>query len=125
MINVLDSSAALAVLFEEPGREIVIPLLKGALISSANASEVLRVLRRKGNGPADAKLAFHHLGLHVQVFDAEDAAEAADIGHAAPHLSFGDCACIALARRASADQVLTADRVWAQTKLGVKIRLIR
>lgn len=125
MVSVLDSSAALAVLFDERGQEFVIPVMEGALISSVNAFEVLRVLQRRGSGPADARFVFHEMRLKVHAFDFQDAAESANIGHTVPHLSFGDCACIALAHRESADQVLTADRIWAETNLGVKIRLIR
>ena len=125
MVSVLDSSAALAVLFAERGQEVVMPVLDGALISSVNASEVLRVLQRRGSGAADARTVFRELKLRVLAFDFDDAAAAAEIGDTTPYLSFGDCACIALARRESADQVLTADRIWAETDLGVKVRLIR
>src|ERR1700733_9952371 len=37
---VLDSSAILAVVFNEPGDEVVIPLLKGGLLSTVNSAEV-------------------------------------------------------------------------------------
>ena len=37
---VLDSSAILAVFLNEPGGEIVVPLLEGALLSTVNLAEV-------------------------------------------------------------------------------------
>jgi PIN domain nuclease of toxin-antitoxin system len=112
-------------MFEERGQDVVIPVMEGALISSVNAAEVLRVFQRRGSSPANSRSLFEGLRLRVLTFDNDDATLAAEIGHAAPHLSLGDCACIALARRESADQVLTADKIWTETKLGVKIKLIR
>ena len=38
---VLDASAVLAFLFEETGHDVVRPLLRGGLISSVNAGEVI------------------------------------------------------------------------------------
>ena len=125
MRNVLDSSAVLALVQGEEGAEIVARALPEAAISSLNAAEVIRVLMRRGVTRAYAERMLADLRLRVVAFHNEDAGDAAEIGHQAPFLSLGDCACIALARRASADQVLTADRMWAETKLGVKIKLIR
>jgi len=125
MVSVLDSSAALAVMFQEHGQETVLPVMEGALISSVNAAEAMQVYQRRGNRPADARSLFQGLGLRVCTFGQEDASMAAAIGFDAPHLGLGACACIALARRESAGQVLTADSIWAETKLGVKIKLIR
>ena len=97
-------------------------VLNGSPISSVNAAEVLRVVQRRGTGPADAQEALRRFPVHIRPFDHDDAIAAAEIGH---RLSLGDCACIALARRESAGQVLTADRIWAGIKLGVKVKSIR
>ena len=49
---VLDSTAILAVLFNEPGSEAVVPLLDGALVSAVNLAEVIdaSILLRGGTG---------------------------------------------------------------------------
>ena len=125
MVNVLDSSAVLALLQGEPGAQIVDRALRGAAISSVNAIEVIRVLMRRGATRVYAEEILAELSLRVVAFHSEDAGEAAEIGHYAPFLSLGDCACILLGRRESADAVFTTDRAWAEIKLGVKVRLIR
>ena len=125
MASVLDSSAILALLLSEPGAEIVGRAVPGAVVSSLNAAEVLRVLMRRGATRGYAEQILAGLRLRIAAFGDEDAGEAAEIGNLSPHLSLGDCACLALARRESADQVLTADRAWAGIKLGVNVRVIR
>jgi len=51
---VLDSSALLAVLFEEPGSDVVFPLLIDAVISAVNAAEVQARLVRMGDDADEA-----------------------------------------------------------------------
>ncbi|MEP7352343.1 MAG: type II toxin-antitoxin system VapC family toxin [Acidobacteriota bacterium] len=125
MAVVLDSSAVVAVLQSEPGADVVLRKLSDSVICSVNASEAIRVVMRKGATLAHATNILSHLFLPVVPFGYEDAILAAEIGTQHQHLSFGDCACIALARRESASEVLTADRIWADMKLGVKVTLIR
>jgi PIN domain nuclease of toxin-antitoxin system len=123
--KVLDSSAVLAVLGQEPGWARVIAALEDSMMSSLNAAEVLRVLVREGVSVLDAGRAFRRLHLVVIPFGMEDAEEVAEISRIAPELSLGDCACIALARVREAEAVLTGDRAWARFELGVRITLIR
>ena len=125
MRRVVDSSAVIAVLFQESGASKVAPELEGALISSVNALEVLRVLTRRGTRLTEAKKAFDLLWTLVIPFDYDDVPITAEIAEMAPHLSLGDCACIALARRQSANEILTADRAWKRTDFGIPITLIR
>jgi ribonuclease VapC len=125
MVKVLDSSAALALLQNEPGSDLVFSALDDALMSSLNVAEVLRVLVRSGASSSDAKRIFARLQVPVSAFDYEQAVEALEIGILAPQLSLGDCACLALARLRSAAEVLTADRVWKSTNFGVPVVLIR
>jgi PIN domain nuclease of toxin-antitoxin system len=103
----------------------VLAALGDSVISSLNAAEVLRVLVRSGASPADAKRAFARLHLPVIAFDYDDAAEAVEVARLAPELSLGDCACLALARRRGAAEVLTADRAWTTCDFGVPLTLIR
>src|ERR1700678_1187093 len=66
---VLDSSAILAVLFDEPGSDAVVPLLGGALVSAVNLAEVHGSLLRRR---AKADFAWNRvveLGCEVCPFD--------------------------------------------------------
>jgi PIN domain nuclease of toxin-antitoxin system len=121
----LDSSAVLALLLRAKGAEVVLDDLAAGSISSVNAAEVLRVLARSGLAPADARRAFARLQLAVIPFDYDQALEAATVAQRAPHLSLGDCACLALARHLHAAEVLTADKAWAKIDCGARVKLLR
>lgn len=125
MHSVLDSSAILALLHQEPGGRAVLPFLSNAVISSVNAAEVLRVLVRSGASLPDAKRAFARLHLTVIAFQPDDAAAAVEVAQLAPELSLADCACLALARLRKASEVVTADRIWTKFDFGVTVKLIR
>jgi len=123
---VLDASAALAVLFQEPGQEVVAPLLPGCAVSAVNASEVLAKLQQLGASPERAEQTFSALHLEVLPFERPHASEAANLTPLtrARGLSFGDRACLATARLLKVP-ALTADRNWRIPKLGVVVRSIR
>lgn len=125
MPDVLDSSAVLALLYDEPGAPDVESCLDDALISSVNEAEILRVLVRNGMGAKDARSALRRFNLPVAVFDSAQAAEAVELNLLAPSLSLGDCACLALARLKGARRVLTADRLWTGFDFRVNVKLIR
>jgi ribonuclease VapC len=125
---VLDASAVLALLYREPGHEIVAELLDGAVISAVNWSEVLTKLTQRGltdRAPAEALLA---LGVDVLPFNEGDAQRAANlwpIGRAAG-LSLGDRACLALAQDELGRTAVTADKIWAKLSIpNVTVQLIR
>lgn len=88
-------------------------------------TEVLRVLLRRGTSFRDARRIFSRLQVSVATFDDEHAAAAAEVGALGPHLSLGDCACLALARLRAAERVLTADRAWTSRDYGVPVVLVR
>jgi len=125
---VLDASAVLALLHEEPGAAQVAAVLPAAAIGAVNLAEVLIVLERHGVPPADARRAVDALALDVLPADAETARAAAVVaaaGRAARcALSLGDCFCLAAARVAGRAAV-TADRNWAALKAGVKVVVVR
>jgi PIN domain nuclease of toxin-antitoxin system len=123
---VLDSSALLAVLKQEPGADLVRARMPGAAISAVNYAEVISKLIDHGMPPdAAAETAMAAL-LEVSALDQDLAAAAgmlrADTRGAA--LSLGDRACLALAAHLGAP-ALTADRAWAQVDVDVEIVLIR
>ena len=127
-MKVFDSSAVLAVLFEEPGAELSARWMDEgpALISCVNQVEVISRLIDQGATAAHAAATFATLPLQVREFTREHAHLAAALR--APTrtlgLSLGDRCCLALAQNLAGSEVITADRPWAKLK-GFKISLIR
>ncbi len=123
---VLDASAVLALLHEEPGADVVADALARALVSAVNLSECVAQLVAAGVRDADARAALELLGLTVVPFDAEQAWDAGCLRTATRRLglSLGDRACLALARLRGLP-VLTADRAWVRLDVGVEVRPIR
>jgi PIN domain nuclease of toxin-antitoxin system len=123
---VLDASALLAALRREPGGDQVEPRLEGARISAINLSEVVAKLDEDGVPEAAIRRAIGRLELGVHAFEAEHAYIAGTLRRAtqAFGLSFGDRACLALARSLGA-RALTADRSWSSLDLGIAIEVIR
>ena len=127
---VLDASALLAFLFDEPGSDMVTWVLgDGACISSVNLSEVLPVLVDRGVEVEDALTDLANAGLlealEVVGFSLELASDAARLRGISRvlGLSLGDRACLALAKSRDLPAV-TADKRWASLK-GVEVRVIR
>jgi PIN domain nuclease of toxin-antitoxin system len=129
---VLDASALLAHLREEPGAEVVAEAIAGgATISTVNLAEVLSHSADRGADPVGLAARLTRIGLldgaiTVEPFTTADAIEAArlrpptrDAG-----LSLGDRACLALARRLGVP-ALTADTDWRGAAHGVELRYIR
>jgi len=125
---VLDASAVLALLQNEPGAERVAAVLDGAQISRVNLAEVLQKLSQRGFQPEELLPALQELGLGFQSLEDADLIQMArwyprtrSFG-----LSLGDLACLALAHRLAAP-AWTADRIWAQLPLipEVTIEVIR
>lgn len=128
MIAVLDASAVLAALLDEPGGKIVEDLLEDAVICSVNLSEVADGLARNGNSEIQSRALISALGLTVVDADAELALDAGFLRARTTRygLSLGDRFCFALGRRLAAS-VVTADRIWekAAAVAEVNVRLIR
>lgn len=123
---VLDASALVAVLREEPGAAAVEAVLDEAAISAVNLSEVQAKLVERGT-PAD--LAWEwlvDLELDVLSFDVAQARVAADLRSLtrARGLSFAVCACLAAARTLGLP-AMTADRAWSELALDVELQTIR
>ncbi len=132
MRAVLDASALLAYLQDEPGSDVVADAIAaGAAISAVNLAEVLSAVTAHGVDPVRLLRRLTERGLiegavEVEPLTTVDAAEVArlrpltrDAG-----LSLGDRACIALARRLERP-ALTADRAWVALGVGVELRQIR
>ena len=127
-MKVFDSSAVLAVVFDEPGAEQAIRWLEedDAVISSVNHAEVLAKMLDKGLSEADVAAITLQLPLQVVPFSAQQARIAGSLRPATRSLglSLGDRCCLALATEQAGAQVITADRPWAQLT-GFDIALIR
>lgn len=119
---VLDASALLAFLQDEPGaREVEEALDRGAVCGAANWSEVAQRVLAGGRdwGLVRGLLVSYDLGVEpVSVADAEWAARRWRRGEG---LSLADRLCLALAERED-DIVLTADGAWGDTG---RVRQIR
>ena len=119
-MTVLDASAVLAYLQDEPGATAVVEHLDHGVLGAANLSEVLA----RFNGEAEASLVDALLaakGVRIEPVLQVDARVAARMRHEHPHLSLGDRLCLALAARLDAD-VVTADRAWGSGGRVVQIR---
>jgi ribonuclease VapC len=123
---VLDASAVLALINEEPGGEMVDALLDDAIVSAVNWSEVIAVLVDAGFAAERASARMATLGLAVIAFDQAQALSAGALRAVtrSAALSFGDRACLGLAEARDAPAV-TADRRWATLDLNAKVQLIR
>jgi PIN domain nuclease of toxin-antitoxin system len=130
MAKVLDSSALLAFLLNEPGSEKVAPHVPGGMMSAVNAAEVLLVLVRGGVPLEAAELALRKTQVAILDFTLESAAVATrimigDSEFKSRGISFGDRACMATALQRGL-AVITADRAWQGLKIdGLQIDFIR
>jgi ribonuclease VapC len=122
----LDASALLALVLEEPGAERVAEVLDRAAIGAVNLAEVIEVAARRGLPAARAAAWAEELALPVIAFAAPMARGAAELlaAHRARGLSLGDAACLATAA-ALGLPAMTADRLWAELGTGVEVRTIR
>jgi PIN domain nuclease of toxin-antitoxin system len=123
----LDASAVLALLQNEPGSEQVKVALPRSAITSVNACEVLGVLIRAGCSPVEATTIFDNLSIPVLEFTYPHARSAASLFllKLSRPLSLGDRACLGAAVE-SRKRVLTAERSWSELDLrDTRIECIR
>ena len=126
MTTVLDASALLALLHQEPGAEQVAAALDQALISAVNWAEVIQKAASREVRLAGLREDLAAAGLGFEPFTTAQAETAGRLWAETRQLGFslGDRACLALAMERAA-QVLTADREWSRLELGLEIRQIR
>lgn len=126
MTAVLDASALLSLLFDEPGAEVVADVIaEGATVSTVNLAEVATVLIRNGRDP-QVVLRPVRAQVAVEAFTDADALAVAVLYPqvSATGLSLGDRACLALAQRLQVPAV-TSDHLWAALSVDVAVQLIR
>lgn len=126
MSVVLDASALLAFLHEEPGSDPVAHVLEGACVSAVNWSEVLQKSLHRKVEIEGMQQEFIEVGVSFEPFTPQQAETAARLwSRTRPHgLSLADRACLALAMD-KALPVLTADRAWSELALDIEIRVVR
>jgi PIN domain nuclease of toxin-antitoxin system len=123
---VLDSSAVLATLNDEPGGAAALAAAHSAAVSAVNFAEVVAKLVARGLPEEAAVAAVRGFGFEVASVDDRQAETAAVLHARTRHwgISLGDAFCLALAK-ALGRPVLTADRRWKELDVGVEISLIR
>jgi ribonuclease VapC len=129
---VLDASALLAHLTNEPGADLVADAISGGVSNSTvNLAEALSALATRGKDPSDVVSDLSARGLlggaiTVEPFTTADATEAARLRSLtrSAGLSLGDRACLAAARRLGT-AALTADHAWDGLGLDIDIHAIR
>jgi len=130
--SVLDASALLAYLGNEPGADIVSEAIAGgATISTVSLAEALSTLATRGRDPVGVTCDLISRGLldgaiTVEPFTTADSIEVARLRPLtrSAGLSLADRACLALAHRL-ATPVLTADQTWTGLSIDADVRPIR
>lgn len=126
---VLDTSALLAILHDEPGAEVFtqqLDLLESATMSTVSIAEAYGKLVGSGIGSEDAWQAVIAPIPETVNFDTEQAKIAGRLllQTRSLGLSLGERACLALGIALKAP-IYTADRAWKRLRLGVPIHVIR
>lgn len=124
---VLDASALLTLLHQEPGSDKVVQAIEdGAAIGTVNLSEVASKLNELGAPEMVIQDAINALELTIVDFNTELAYKVGVFRSLTRHigLSLGDRACLALAQHLGLP-ALTTDRAWEALSLGITVQVIR
>ena len=124
---VLDASAVLALVRDEPGGDKVGSHVGRAAISAVNLQEVIKELLLSGLDATTVRELLDELRLDVRAHDVDAAYAAAGLHSQTREYGrgLGDRSCLALAMQLGVP-ALTADREWKKVKVkGLKVEHIR
>ncbi len=124
---VLDASAVLAMLREEPGGDVVGEYIGRAAISAVNLQEVAKELLREGATLEKTRGVLGELGLDVRPHDEDAAFRAADLYAQTKQYGrgLGDRTCMGLGLQLGLP-VLTTDREWRRVEVeGLVLQHVR
>ena len=126
MSVVLDASALLAYLQDEPGGEQVREVLAHSVMSTVNWAEVIGKARDDGVDTRGLGEDLSSLGLALEPFSAAQAETAGQLKECTRRfgLSLGDRACLALGSERS-ETVYTANCAWLRLDVDVDVEAIR
>ena len=123
---VLDASAILTLLHDEPGASEVASWIADGVVSAVNLAEVVGKLLEAGMPEGPAVSAIEGLALDVIAFDAAMAVRTGALRLLTRPLglSLGDRVCLATAQELQLP-VITADRTWRELDVGVQVHVVR
>lgn len=126
-MTVLDASAVLALIHNEPGHDLVAAQIDGGVLGAANLAEVVSKLIDADVDIRRVRELLQAAGVIVEPVTAADAELAGALRgiHGGRALSLGDRCCLALTVRTEPPEVLTADRDWTELDLPLRVQLIR